>query len=112
MMNMARGTSLTGCWLRLVSGQDIGQADRQRLAWHLIEVALDDPQSLMLTPFEIMRMQLGAIILREWEIACGIYNNHAKKLDDVYLGHVERLKGTVRNTMDRAIKRLEDEASR
>ena len=67
---------------------------------------------MKLAPFEIMRMQLEAIILREWEIACGICTKHAKELDDVYLGHVEKFEGTVRNTMDRVIKRLEDEANR
>ena len=55
---------------------------------------------MMMAPFEIMVMQLEAIILREWEIACSIFNKHAKEADDVYLGHVEKYKGMVRNTVD------------
>ncbi len=56
---------------------------------------------MMLAPFEIMQMQLEAIMLREFEIACGIYTKRARELDDVYLGHVEKYKGTVRNTADK-----------
>jgi len=101
MMNAAKGTSLTGYWLRQANGQEYDQTDRQRLAWHLVEAGLDDPQQLTLVPFEIMRIQLSAIILREWEIARGLYNKHTKELNDVYLGHVKRFKNTVRNTVDR-----------
>ena len=101
MMNAARGTSLTGCWLKQASGQGIGQTDRQRLAQHFAEGGLDNPRSLMLAPFEVIRMQLEAIMLREWEIACGICTKSAKELDDVYLGHVEKFKGTTRNTVDK-----------
>ena len=56
---------------------------------------------MMMAPFGVIVMQLEAIIFREWEIACGIYNEHAKEADDVYLGHVEKYKGTVRNTADK-----------
>ena len=101
MMNAAKGTSLTGCWLKQANGQAYDQTNCQRLAWHLVEVGFDDPRLLMLAPFEVLLMQLEAIILREWEIACGIYNEHAKEADDVYLGHVEKFKGTVRNTVNR-----------
>ena len=101
MMNAAKGTSLTGYWLRQANGQEYDQTGRQRLAWHLVEAGLDDPQQLTLVPFEIMRIQLRAIILREWEIACGICASHAKEVDDVYLGHVEKFRDTVRNTVDR-----------
>lgn len=59
---------------------------------------------MMMAPFEIMRMQLEAIILREWEIAHGICILRAKEADDVYLGHVEKYKGTARNTMNRIYK--------
>ena len=112
MTNMVRGTSLTGCWLKQASGQEIGQTNQQWPTQHETGAAPDDLGALLLTPLEIMRMQMEAIILREWEIACGIFNKHAKGLDDVYLGHVEKYEGTVRNTMGKAIKRLEDEASR
>jgi len=61
---------------------------------------------MKLAPFEVMRMQLEAIILREWEIACGICTKHAKEVDDVYLGHVEKFKGTVRNTVDKFFERF------
>lgn len=87
--------------MKQASGQEIGQTDGQRLAWYLVEVALDDPRLLPLAPLEIMRMQLEAIMLREFEIARGICIKHAKEADDVYLGHVERFKGTFRNTVDR-----------
>ncbi len=59
---------------------------------------------MMMAPLEIMRVQMEAIILREWEITCGIYTEHAKELDAVYLGHVEKLEGTIRNTVDRINK--------
>ncbi len=62
---------------------------------------------MMMAPFEIIRVQMEAIILREWEIACGIFNNNAKELDDVYRGHVERFKGTVRNTRDKTFERFQ-----
>lgn len=106
MMNVVKGTSLTGCWLKQVSEQGIGQTDRQRLARHLVEVGLDDPRMLMLAPLVMMCMQLEAIILREREIARGICTKHAKKMDDVYLGHVERFKGTARNTVDKFFERF------
>lgn len=101
MMSMATGTSLTGCWLQQANGQGIGQIDRRQLARHLVEVGLDDPRLLVLAPFEILVIQLEAMMFREWGIACGIYNEHTKEADDVYLGHVEKYKGTVRNTVDR-----------
>ena len=101
MMNVAMETSLTGCWLKQASEQGIGQTDHQWLAWHLVEVALDDPRLLMLVPFQVMIMQQEALMLQEYEIARGIYTKHAKEADDVYLGHVEKFKGTVRNTVDR-----------
>ncbi len=111
MMNVAMGTSLTGCWLKQASGQGYGQADRQRLARRLVEVALDDPRRLTRAPLVMMCMQLEAIALQELEIARGIYNNHTKELDDVNLGHVEKFKGTVRNAMRKAIKEFIDEAN-
>ncbi|MBA7632273.1 hypothetical protein ES703_39816 [subsurface metagenome] len=61
---------------------------------------LDDPRSLALTPLVMMCMQLEAIILREWEIARGIFILRAKEAD-VYLSHVEKFKGAARNTVDR-----------
>ena len=93
MMNVAKGTSLTGCWLKQASGQAYDQTDRQRLAQYFVEGALGDPRSLMLAPFEMLHSQLEAMILREWKIACGIYTNH-----------VEKFKGTARNTVDRIYK--------
>ncbi len=104
MINMAKGTSLTGCWLKQANGQGVGQIDRQQLAQRFAEVGFDDPRSLMLAPFEIMRIQMEAIMLREWDIARGICTKSAKKADDVYLGNVERLEGTVKNTVDRIYK--------
>jgi len=101
MMNAARGTSLTGCWLKQASGQGIGQTKRQRLAQHLVEIGVDDPRLLVLAPFEVLQTVLRAIMLRELEIARGICAKSAKELDDVYLGHVEKFKGTARNTVDR-----------
>jgi hypothetical protein len=71
------------------------------LAQHLIEAGLDDPRRLVLAPFEILVIQLEAMMFREWGIACGIYIEHAKEADDVYLGHVEKYKGAVRNTINR-----------
>ena len=59
---------------------------------------------MKLAPFEMLCMQLEAMIFREWEIACGICAKHARELDDVYLGHVERFESTVGNTMDRIYK--------
>jgi len=101
MMNAARGTSLTGRWLKQANGQGIGQTDRQWLARYLVEVGLDDPRLLPLIPFEIIRIQMEAIMLQELEIARDIYNKHAKEADDVYLGHVERFRGTARKTVDK-----------
>lgn len=112
MTNMAKGTSLTGCWLRQASGQGYDQTSRQRLAQYVVEAALDDPQSLMLLPLEMMRLNLEVAMLREWGIACGIYDKHAQELDNAYLSHVERFEGTVRNTVDKAIKKFQDGASR
>ncbi|MBA7624971.1 hypothetical protein ES703_32391 [subsurface metagenome] len=56
MMNAAKGTSLTGYWLKQASGQGIGQTDRQQLAWHLVKVALDEAllQHGWYPPFAIM----------------------------------------------------------
>ncbi len=54
---------------------------------------------MMLAPLVMMCMKLEASINREYETARGIFNNHAKQLDDIYLGHVEKFEGTVRNTM-------------
>ena len=56
---------------------------------------------MMLVPFEIFRIQLEAIMLQELEIARDICNKHAKEADDVYLSHVDKFKGTVRNTVNR-----------
>ena len=111
MTNMVRGTSLTGCWLKQASGQEIGQTNQQWPAQHIAEAAPDNLGVLPLIPFEMMRIQMEAIVLREFETACGIFNKHAKGLDDAYLGHVEKFEGTVRNTMRKAIKKFKDEAS-
>ena len=56
---------------------------------------------MKLVPFEVLLLQLEAIMLRELEIARGTCINHARELDDVYLGHVEKLEGTIRNTRDK-----------
>jgi hypothetical protein len=56
---------------------------------------------MTLVPFEIIRIQLEAIIFQEFEIARGTCIKHARELDDVYLGHVEKFEGTVRNTRDK-----------
>ena len=56
---------------------------------------------MMMAPFVMMCVKLEALRLQEWEITCGIYNKHARELDDVYLGHVDKFKGTVRNTVNR-----------
>jgi len=66
---------------------------------------------MMMAPFEIMRIQMEAIMLREWGIACSIYTEHAKEANAVFLGHVEKFKGTARNTVDKVIRKFEDEAS-
>ncbi len=95
MMNAAKRTSLTGCWLKQANGQGIGQIDRQRLARHLAEVGLDDPRRLMLVPLEIIGLQLEAIMLQELEIARGICTNHAEKFE-----------GTARNIMDKFFERF------
>ena len=106
MMNAAKETALTGCWLKQVNGQAYDQTDRQRLAWHLAGVAFDDPRLLMLVPLEIMWIQMEAIMLQELEIARGIYIDHAKEADDVYLDHVERFEGTARNIVDKFFERF------
>ena len=59
---------------------------------------------MMLTPLVMMCTKMEAIMLRELEIAHGICTKHAEELDDVYLGHVERFKSTIRNTVDRIYK--------
>ena len=59
---------------------------------------------MKLAPFEMLCMQLEAMIFREWEIACGICAKHAGELDGVYLGHVEKFKGMAKNTVDRIYK--------
>jgi hypothetical protein len=64
---------------------------------------------MMLTPLVMMRMQLEAIMLRQREIACSICTQSAKQADDVYLGHVEKYKGTVRNTVDKFFERFKEE---
>ncbi len=56
---------------------------------------------LTLAPLVMMCMQMEAIVLRELEIARSICTKHAKEADDVYLGHVDKFKGTIRNTVDR-----------
>ena len=56
---------------------------------------------MTLAPLVMMCTKLEAIMLREFEIARGICASHAKELDDVYLSHVDKFKGTVRNTVNR-----------
>ena len=50
---------------------------------------------MMLAPLVMMCMQLEAIMLREFEIARGIYTNHAEKFE-----------GTARNIMDKFFERF------
>ena len=69
--------------------------------WDRLRILNEIIAQMTLAPLVMMCMQLDAIILREWEIARGICTQHAQEVDDVYLGHVEKFKGIVRNTVNR-----------
>lgn len=94
---MVKNLCLTNSWLKQTSGQEHDQTNHQQLVLHMVEAALDNPQLLMLTPLEIMRVELESVIRHQVKIACGIYSEHADKLNKEFMEHVERFERQIRS---------------
>jgi len=101
MMNMAKGTLSTGCWLRQVNGGGIQQTAAPQMAQYITGGAPDGLEMLMLIPMVMMVRRLEADIYREWGVAYGIVAAQAQELDEAYLSGVNRFEDTVRDAMDR-----------
>lgn len=55
---------------------------------------------LMLLPFEMMRQHLESVMLRQFEIAFGIYSKQAEELDNAFMMHVDKFEVTVRTKLE------------
>jgi len=55
---------------------------------------LDDCQTMMLLPFEIMRQHMESAILQQLEIATGIYSKQATELDNAFMEHIDKFERT------------------
>lgn len=52
-------------------------------------------------PLEIMRIKLETVILREFDIACGIYSEHTRKLEETFMTHVNKFDRQLMITVDK-----------
>jgi len=56
---------------------------------------IDDAQTMLLLPFEIMRQYMESVLLQQFEIATGIYSKQAKELDNAFMSHIDKFDRTV-----------------
>ena len=59
-------------------------------------IGIDNTQTLMLLPFEIMRQQLEAVMFRQLETATRIYARQAEELDNAFMTHINKFEMTVK----------------
>ena len=59
------------------------------------------PQLLMLLPFELLLKYLEAVILHEFEVACRLYSESARGLDNAFMTHIDKFEVTVRDELNK-----------
>ena len=55
---------------------------------------IDDAQTMLLLPFEIMRQYMESVLLQQFEIATGIYSKQATELDNAFMEHIDKFERT------------------
>lgn len=91
---------MTDTYLKRPNGQGHDQNCCRQQALQPAGAGIDNSQLLMLLPFEMMRQHLESVILRQFEIACGIYSKHAEELDNAFMKHVDKFEVTVRAELE------------
>ncbi|MFC2069337.1 hypothetical protein ACFLTP_10090 [Chloroflexota bacterium] len=80
-------------------------SDMQHYRWQqapqLAEAGVDNAQLLMMLPFEMMRQHLESVILRQFEIAFGIYSKQADELDNTSMTHIYEFEVTLRAKLEK-----------
>ena len=54
------------------------------------QITITVSQQLMLLPFELMRQHLEDVMLRQLEIATGIYYKQADEFENAFMAYVDR----------------------
>ena len=92
--------SLTATWLKQ---PDIQEHD-QNICRPMIQqqpAGVDNAQTLILLPFEIMRQHLESVMYQQLETATRIYAKQAEELDHAFKTHIDKFETTVKTRLEK-----------
>ena len=88
--------SLTNTWLKQPNVQEQGQNTCRPMIQQQPMVGVENAQTLILLPFEIMRQHLESVMFRQLEAATKIYTRQAEELDNAFTTHINKFEMTVK----------------
>jgi hypothetical protein len=83
-------TSWNSKYFKWLNQQEQDRSGYRLPAQTLEGAGLTDAQQLMLLPLEMMRQHLESVMLRQLEIATGLYSKQAGEFENAFLAHVDR----------------------
>ena len=88
--------SLTATWLKQPNKQEEDQNTGRLVILQQPAAGVDNAQTLMMLPFEIMRQHLESVMRLQLETATRIYARQAEELDNAFKTHIDKFEVTVK----------------